>query len=103
MWYAVRHVLKNAGSYEERITLWDASSFDDAIALARDEAVELAAEVMDDGEVLDLFQAYLLPEAPGHGQEAFSLIRESDLDPAEYVATFFATGAELEQDLTSEP
>ena len=45
-WYGVRHVIKwddrveNGNSYEERVTLWRADSFDDAIRRAETEAAE---------------------------------------------------------------
>jgi hypothetical protein len=81
--------------YEERITLWQAESLDHAIELAEQEAEAYA----DDGdEFLDFVQAYALA-APvaGHGVEVFSLLRESDLEPKEYIDTFFATGTEHEQ------
>jgi|GEM_PF-6623242 len=33
-WFAVRHVIKNADAYEERITVWEAASAEEAIARA---------------------------------------------------------------------
>ena len=96
MWFAVRHVISNGPAYEERITLWEAEDFDGAMAQAEAEAATYAAEVLHDGHVLDLFQAYALAEPPAHGREVFSLIRESELDPTAYVKTFFDTGAELQ-------
>jgi hypothetical protein len=81
--------------YEERITLWQADSLDHAIELAEQEA----AEYTDDGdEYLGLSQAYALFEpVAGHGVEVFSLLRESDLEPDEYIHAFFSTGTEHEQ------
>jgi hypothetical protein len=81
--------------YEERITLWQADSFDQAIELAEQEAKTYA----DAGEeILDYAQAYALSDSvAGHGVEVFSLLRESDLKPEEYVHAFFATGTEHEQ------
>lgn len=73
-----------------------------------------AAELLHDGTALDLFQVYrLADDAPGEaepltfpvnnkafsavqGAEVFSLIRESDLDPSEYLDRFFDTGCEWE-------
>jgi hypothetical protein len=79
-WYAVRCVFRTDSdrlapgehAYEERITLWRAESFDDAIA-----------------------QAFHLFDDPGHGMEVFSLIRRSRLDTDEYLARFFDTGDEF--------
>ena len=96
MWFSVRHVIRNGSSYEERMTLWEAESFAEAITLAEAEAAGYAAETLHDGQVLDLFQAYHLPDPPSHGSEAFSLIHESALEPREYIASFFDTGAKLQ-------
>lgn len=96
MWFGVRHVIMNGSAYEERITVWESESFEDAIARAEVEAATYAAEVLHDGHVLDLFQAYALPEPPGHGGEVFSLVRESALDPGNYLRAFFDTGDELQ-------
>ena len=81
--------------YEERITLWVANDFDEAVALAEEEAREYAS---DGGEYLGLCQAYgLVDSVEKSGVEVFSLLRQSDLDPEEYVDAFFATGEEHEQ------
>lgn len=98
MWFSVRHVLKNGSSYEERITTWEAEDFEAASTLARAEAEDYAT-LLHDGIVLDLVQAYALAEAPGHRAEVFSLIRQSDLPPDEYLTTFFDTGSEFDRPL----
>ncbi|MBO4269307.1 hypothetical protein [Microbispora triticiradicis] len=95
-WYAVRCIFrwgKPYDTYEERITLWRAGSAEDAILLAEREAEEYV-----DGtsfEYLGLAQSYHLgEETPAHGTEVFSLLRDSDLEPDEYLDTFFDTGSE---------
>jgi hypothetical protein len=94
-WFAVRCIFRHDGVYEERVTLWRTDSFGSAIALAETEAAEY-------GEALGhsycgLAQSYALAdETPGHGCEVFSLIRESELEPNEYLSRFFDTGAELQ-------
>jgi len=81
--------------YEERITLWQAESLDEAVELAEQEA---AAYAGDADEFLGFSQAYALEDLlSGHGAEVFSLLRESDLEPNEYIDTFFDTGGEREQ------
>lgn len=111
VWFAVRHVVKNSEAYEERVTLWDARCFEDAHALARAEADGYAND-LGDGRLLDLFQVYWLFEDPvwdsdlppgsevtivvPSGTEVFSLVRESDLEPSEYLESFLDTGFELE-------
>jgi hypothetical protein len=93
-WFAVRHVVKNADAYEERITVWDAESADEAIAHAEAEAADYAWEGT---EPLSLYQCFALDDAPRDGAEVFSLIRRSDLSPDEYLNSYFATGSELEK------
>ncbi len=97
-WYSVRVVLEwgMAGTYEERVTLWRAASFDEAIELAEREAVEYSESVA--GRYLGIAQAYHIgSEEPSHGDEVFSLLRTSELGPSEYVTAFFDTGDERTQ------
>ena len=95
-WFSVRCVLKSEDSYEERITLWTADDFDAAIALAEAEAREHAKIV--GMEYLGLAQAFHLFESDlRSGIEVFSLIRQSDLDPAAYLSAFFDTGTEFQR------
>jgi hypothetical protein len=100
-WYGVRclfrHELSDGPTFEERITLWQANSFEEAIAKAEAEADEFAAIV--DGERVDLAQAYLIDrvdgnETLGEGAEVFSLMRDSVLPSDAYVDRFFDTGDE---------
>lgn len=101
-WYSVRCVFAFGGTsggrtnFEERITLWRAESFDAAIAMAERDAVDYAENV--GGTYLGLAQSYHLAEtSPTSGVEVFSLIRESDLDPDDYMSRFFDTGTERQQ------
>ncbi|MEV6209449.1 hypothetical protein [Kitasatospora sp. NPDC051914] len=98
-WYGVRCVFEwttsDGRAFEERITLWQASSADEAIALAEAEAETYAA---DNGfDYLDFAQSYRLDGAPGSGAEVFSLLRDSALEPSEYLDAFFDTGTERQQ------
>jgi hypothetical protein len=76
-WYAVRCIFrcgwppKFAGrAYEERITLWRAESFDQAIERAEAEAREYAASIIDAPDAyLSLAQAYRLSDVPADGAE----------------------------------
>ncbi|GAB2918104.1 hypothetical protein GCM10027280_01420 [Micromonospora polyrhachis] len=96
-WFSVRCVFRFAGeplpTYEERITLWRAGGFEQAMALAEDEARKYA-EMFDGCEYIGLAQGYRLYDEPGHGAEAFSLMRDSSLDPDSYLTSFFDTGDE---------
>ena len=81
--------------YEERITLWVASDIDEAIALAEEEARAYAS---DGDDYLGYCQACALIESIGmSGVEVFSLLRQSDLGPKEYIDAFFDTGEEHER------
>ncbi|MGZ6827281.1 MAG: DUF4288 domain-containing protein [Mycobacteriales bacterium] len=105
-WYAVRCVFRTMWTetaegvtpdeqlYEERITLWQAGSAEEAIALAEEEAVDYAG---DEDEYLDLAQAFRLYDSPGHGAEVFSLMRTSPLEPDAYLDAHFDTGSERAQ------
>ena len=82
--------------YEERITLWRASDIDEAILAAEGEAETYASDA--DVKYLEFCQAYALVEEVGvNGTEVFSLLRESDLEPTQYLDAFFATGGEHER------
>lgn len=110
-WYAVRCVFRamanqpwgptdlqtGTSAYEERITLWRASSVDEAIARAEAEAKD-HAETLGDVYV-GLAQAYHLFQAPEDGAEVFSLIRNSSLEPDEYLVRFFDSGDERQRHL----
>lgn len=97
-WYCVRCVFRSTRggttSYEERLTLWRADSFETAVERAESEALAYANDI--DAEYADLCQAYHLDtsRAPGEGDEIFSLIRASDLEPDAYLGQFFDTGQE---------
>lgn len=107
-WYAVRCVFRTTRgmpqgeelqpgmtSYEERITLWLAKSFEDSIVLAEADAWQYAEDV--ECEYMGFAQAYQLSDEPGHGAEVFSLIRESRLSPSRYLDHFFDTGRERQR------
>lgn len=97
-WYSVRCVFRDRGLprlVEERITLWRAGSFDEAIERAQREAEEYASGL--NLRYLGLAQAFMLSQEPGAGVEVFSLMRESDLPDEAYLTTFFDTGNERQQ------
>ena len=102
MRWAPRPDLTKAHLYEERITLWSAESLGEAIDLAESEAKECAG---NDAECLGLFQGFWLFDdltLTTQGIEAFSLLRESDLEPKEYLDTFFDTGSERQNNYAAE-
>lgn len=106
-WYAVRCVFghptdegSEGTTYEERITLWRATSAAEAIARAEVEAQEYVTAVGDGSSAyLGLAQAYQLDDDPDDRAEVFSLMRDSELEPQEYLETFFIAGSEREEDV----
>jgi hypothetical protein len=100
-WYSVRCLIRlgqrsNASNsmYEERVTIWRATDFEDAIARAEREASEYANAT--DAEYVGLAQAFHLAcgDVIDAGTEVFSLIRGSELEPEDYINRFFDTDAE---------
>ncbi len=72
-WYSVRCVFAvGDGMFEERITVWQAASADDAIALAEGEATKYADGI---GRYLGLAQSFEMSDEPRIGAEIYSLIR----------------------------
>jgi hypothetical protein len=97
-WYGVRCFFRwsqDVGqSYEESVSVWRAASSDEAIVKAEAAAGDYAASC--DGEYLGLAQAFFVgdEELINDGTEVFSLIRNSDLAPDNYLTRFFDTGTE---------
>ncbi|SDY88830.1 protein of unknown function [Modestobacter sp. DSM 44400] len=104
-WYAVRCVFavgwppEAAGrTYEERITLWQAGTVEEAIERAEAEAQQYAAAIDEaPSTYLGLAQSFHLLESPSDGAEVFSLMRTSDLKPSAYLNGYFDTGGERQQ------
>jgi hypothetical protein len=97
-WFGVRCIFRwsQPPTYEERITLWEAESLDEAIAKAEAEAATYAERL--DSEYLDIAQAYWIgPAQPANGSETFSLMRDSELDADDYLDTFYDTGQERQR------
>jgi hypothetical protein len=82
--------------YEERITVWRAASFDEAVELAEREAREYAKGA--ETEYMELAQAFhVFPGRLTSGAEVFSLLRESNYSPGEYLDRYFDTGDERQR------
>ncbi|HSH59998.1 MAG TPA: hypothetical protein VK988_10225 [Acidimicrobiales bacterium] len=103
-WYSVRCVFafksEGATTYEERITVWLSSSSEGAIARAEQEAGDYAEEL--GAEYVGLAQSFHLAvegRTLPDGDEVFSLMRDSELGPDEYISRFFDTGSERQGDL----
>ncbi|MFD0591535.1 hypothetical protein ACFQZ4_02245 [Catellatospora coxensis] len=103
-WFSVRCVVRfpaeQRSMFEERVTLWRAADFADAVERAEAEVREYAALL--GGEYTGLAQAYEIDGEPGDGAEVFSLIRDSDLSTAAYLDAFFDTGSERQGRIAEE-
>ena len=102
-WFAVRCLFEKGwlpddqedSVYEERITLWRATSVEEAVARAEAEARTYAAAIPDAPDrYLGLAQAFALSDGPADGAEVFSLLRGSTLPAEAYLDAFFDTGSE---------
>ncbi len=98
-WFSVRCAfafeVDDQTTYEERITIWRAQSFDKAIEMAELEAADYAKVV--DARYIGLAQAFHLgvEDRPlCSGDEVFSLMRDSRLGPNDYIERYFDTGEE---------
>jgi Domain of unknown function (DUF4288) len=102
-WFAVRcFFLIEAGSvasvlsergqmYEERITIWQAESSEEAFEKAFAEADRYAAEASGT-ELIDYATSYELYDPPADGAEVWSLMRDSWLPPKEYIERYVIEG-----------
>jgi hypothetical protein len=95
-WFSVRCLIRFApDAYEERITVWEAPSFEQAIQNAEVEVIDYVDGLS--GEYVGLAQAFVLAAPPSHGAEVSSLVRESALSPKDYIERFLDTGVECQQ------
>lgn len=93
----IHHNLKRKGGfkvYEERIVLFRARDFDEAIRIAEKEAEDYCLD-LDDAEYLGHINVFDLSEDKVVvGSEVYSLMRESRLSPSAYLKRFFESGGE---------
>lgn len=78
--------------YEERITIWKAESFEEAIEMASLEAQEYAEN--HHGMYLGFCQAFEMYNDPQDGAEVYSIMREDDREPETYIDGMYDTGRE---------
>lgn len=101
-WYSAktvyRHQLVQGGKtkavFEERVVLFHAANFEDAIAKAETEAKAYCSDV-ENVVYLGFVSVYYLPEETVEdGTEIYSSMRDSDLSEKEYLARFHNDGHE---------
>ncbi|WP_142118626.1 hypothetical protein [Rarobacter faecitabidus] len=95
-WYGVRSIIDYGGFYEERVVVFRATDFEDAIAQAERESNEYA-EVLENTTATGFLQAYRMFDELQAGAEVYSLIRESDLELDDYLDRFFDNGLERQR------
>jgi hypothetical protein len=102
-WYGAQLVFRSASpesryknSYEERVVLIRADSWEEAIAKAEAEAKEycepINAQYTGFIRVFHIFDGRI-----GDKAEVFSIIRDSNLGPKAYLDRFYDTGTEYER------
>jgi hypothetical protein len=97
-WFGVRCLFqwRGQGCFEERITMWRATSFEEAIRKAEFEAANYADT--NDLIYLGLAQGFwVFEDRITDGTEVFSLVRESDLDVESYLDAFYDSGSERQR------
>lgn len=94
-WFGARtlflHKAFPGQTYEERINVIQAYSEDDALLKAEEIAKQYADEST---EFLNYTIVFEMFDDLGDKAEVFSLMRESDLAPEDYIDRYFDTGSE---------
>lgn len=96
-WYAAKCILLHPETkhgmkqtYEERIVLLKAGSFDDAIKCAEKEARRYSRALDEGTKYIGFVHVFhLFDEDIGNGTEIFSCMQRSDLKPKEYLDRFY--------------
>jgi hypothetical protein len=107
-WYCIRCIFDlgpsadahGFTSYEERLVLIQAQSFEQAIRKAEKDAKEYAGQrhtYTGCAQAYKLFAEHI-ENGFGSGTEVFSLIRDSELSREDYIDAFFDTGHEKQGD-----
>ena len=104
-WFAAKTVyrwrpIENSESlFEERVVLFEAGSFEEAVARAEMEAQEYCADSPDKVYLGYVNVFRLFDDAVGDRVEVYSLVRESDLSDQEYLDHFYDTCKERTETL----
>jgi hypothetical protein len=95
-WFGVRTLIRWTlqACYEERVTIWWAMSADEAAKKALAEASSYAELLGPEYRPMQFAQTYRFSGAPEDGREVFSLLRNSEAEPDEYIDRSFDTGGE---------
>lgn len=104
-WFGVRllyrHTHATGQSYEERILIVHSKTAEDAIETA--EWLSVQEYESETTERLDYAMTFNIFDCDGpclpHGTEVFSLIRDSELTPDEYLDRFHRSGSERSQQI----
>jgi len=88
---------KNTKTYEERIVVFKAKNFDDAILQAETEAENYAKDCSNTKYVNFVNVFHIYDEVVKSGSEVYSLMRDSKLTPAKYLNRFYDTNKERAQ------
>jgi hypothetical protein len=97
-WFGVRCFFqwRQQSCFEERITVWKAANYEEAIRKAEFEAIEYAEA--NKLIYLGLAQGFwIFGDSITEGTEVFSLVRETELGIEDYLETFYDTGQERQR------
>jgi hypothetical protein len=91
--YVVRMITLNregvvGGVYNEQLTMWIADSPEQACDLARSQTADYCRDVHE--ELLDYQEVWQMFDYLRQGGEVFTSLRESSLDPDDYVSRYFS-------------
>jgi hypothetical protein len=103
-WYSVKGIFRwyfkdtgETANFEERVVLFRAGSFEEALALATDEARVYCTEDKSANfkiESLGHFRAYLIDEKPTQGVEVFSRLMDSKLSAPSFLKRYYPSSHE---------
>lgn len=98
-WYAVKGLFRwyfketgDTSNFEERVVVFWASSFDEALDLAEKEAITYCTEDPTANfriESLNAYMAYLIDEPIVSGVEVFSRLMDSDLTSEKFLRRYY--------------
>lgn len=99
-WFSVKCIFRHADrgtgprqNYEERVVLIRARKLSKAIKIAKREAKQYARAVSH-CSLVGVVDSFGLFDKVGHKAEVFAIMRQSDLDPAEYLNHFYPSFSE---------
>ena len=96
--HPTRERIKNQNLYEERITIWEAQTWEEAYKMAELEAKNYAKEA--DAIFIEATDSFkLFDNKFNSGLEVWSTMRDSKVSNAEYISNYINTGKERDHEI----